>query len=322
MHSPIDRDRPLILNAQMQKLGPKAFQGPISNMMLENSRSYIVSESSPFFYWHDAHKPIKTTSFLAQRKRCFLEQLDWQTVPWQGSVPQRSYLSLVTDIFCDIPGLMEDVTLLRSNSSQGINGVLTRVSLKDKLICRVKRLEDLMQRWDSDNPFSCWELPPQPNCSVVLDDGKHPFQTILHYMNAERAIEVINFNAVSILLYSLCDEVGLSEEQVSVAAKAPDHGPYANPILRPSHGSMYSHAIEICRSMDYMAGITIGSHSALEAMVPLSVAYPHVANLPNLKFWLQRVLRHISELRGFLIAPYAPQMLSQARGKVITSALA
>lgn len=248
-----------------------------------------------------------------ERKRCFLERFEWQTTPWQDQVPQRSYLSLITDIFCSIPGLMEDVDLLELNWSEEAQAPPNEAALKRKLLSRVEGLADLLRRWHAENSSSCWEEQPDPHCALFWDED-YPFQTILRYKNETRAIEILNFNTVWLLLYSLCHEMRLSDVMISTSTNLFEYETRANPLLEPNQGGAYSHAIEICRSVDYLAADLDGYRSALQLVFPLSLAYSYLAEYPNTQSWVRRVLEYISDSGGFRIASHMPYMLSQAPG--------
>ena len=56
---------------------------------------------------------------VSRRKRCFLEQSKWKTIPFELKKSPRLISSRMQDILCDIPGFLEDVLALETLKSNG-----------------------------------------------------------------------------------------------------------------------------------------------------------------------------------------------------------
>jgi hypothetical protein len=50
----------------------------------------------------------QTTSHLIARRRLFLEQDIWKTIPWALQGPSKSQQNLLVDMLVDIPGYLQD----------------------------------------------------------------------------------------------------------------------------------------------------------------------------------------------------------------------
>ena len=65
----------------------------------------------------EAARPIIAIKAITDCKRTFLDQEDWQTIPWAQDPSQKSSMNLLIDIFCVIPGLLEESKRLRNSTS-------------------------------------------------------------------------------------------------------------------------------------------------------------------------------------------------------------
>ncbi|KAJ2977083.1 hypothetical protein NQ176_g4577 [Zarea fungicola] len=206
----------------------------------------LINPTSPCNWMdHGRGMGLLVLGYIVQRKRCFLEQRRWWTVPWQGISSRRTFLSRVTDFLCEVPGLMEDVDILLLRRSQGLDVEVIAENLEDKLRDRVLRLANLLNRWDLEHPFVCREVPLPPGSATSFGmDDKLLFETILWYDNIEFCRTMVGFNAVILLLYSMCDAVGLSEISVAGAGSPDDNHQYTNPIVVPLQGTKAAHALE------------------------------------------------------------------------------
>ncbi|KAH0527496.1 hypothetical protein TsFJ059_002496 [Trichoderma semiorbis] len=107
------------ITALIQMLGPHAFQELGANLMLETYRGLII------------------VNFLVKRKRCFLESSDWKTVPW--TIKRKSLGSQLQDLFCDAPGLMEEVDEIMQRSALGHETVTMENNIREKNMARARQ---------------------------------------------------------------------------------------------------------------------------------------------------------------------------------------
>lgn len=303
----------LILSHQMELLGPEAFQSPVANVILEMNRSFVVSVKFHCLQSAKADRDkIKATSYIVERKHCFLDRLEWKTVPWQGEMTYRSTISLMTDLLCDIPGLMEDADDISADEAQGFEVSVAQSTLQSKLVERIQRLSDLFWQWDMLNPLACWEMAPIQGHSVSFDANGNPmFDTVLFYDNIEVATDVVTFNAIRLLLSSLCDSAGLSDEFVSTIAGSQFDGPHPNPLLLPGQSDRISYALEICRSVDYLSTGSEESRGSLTLLFPLRIAYANLESIPRMSAWVGRILTQLSTSKGLQIGEHVLQLQSE-----------
>lgn len=200
---------------------------------------------------------------------------------------------------------MEDTDTLIQAEEQGLNTESDKLLLQDQLLQRIQRIANLVWQWDLTNPLACWEVPIDPFCSVSLNDAGQPlFDTVFHFDDVERAIDVLNLNAVRLLLYGMCDKAGLLDSYVSTIVGSQYDGPHANPLLLPGQGDRISHALEICRCVDFLLGNPRQSRGALVLLFPLRVAWTYLGPLPETSQWVGRVLKQLSTSQGLRIGEH------------------
>lgn len=205
---------------------------------------------------------------------------------------------------------MEASDTLLENESVGIDVQYSRANLQHKIIDRVQKLSSLLWQWELVNPIACWEAPLDPIISSSYGpSGKPLFNSVLHFESFDLAIDVVNFNAIRLLLYRLQDEVGLSESLVLSMLGNEHQGPHSNPLLLPGQGSRLDNAVEICRTVDYFLQPRLENHGALVLMFPLRVAYGHVAlTKPDLAAWIATVLEQLTSSKGFGMSKHVLKM--------------
>ncbi|CEJ89978.1 hypothetical protein VHEMI05791 [[Torrubiella] hemipterigena] len=268
-------------------LGPSNFQSPVANTILDMNRSFIA------------------TSYIVERKHCFLGRPEWQTVPWERWTRPRTIISRTTDILCDVPGLMEDADAIIQAEEQGLNTEADKLLLQDNLLQRIQRLADLVWQWDLSNPLACWEAPIDSSTSFSLDESGQPlFDTVYHFDDVERAIDVLNLNVVRLLLYGACDKAGLLDSYVSTIVGSQYDGPHANPLLLPGQGDRISHSLEICLCVDFLLSNPRQSRGALVLLFPLRVAWTYLGPLPAVSRWVGKVLMQLSTSQGLRIGEH------------------
>lgn len=94
------------LQKLVEILGPEHFQTEPELQVFEQSRMIIA-------YTH-----------LETKERCFLEQPSWQTVPWVQHPSKKSARSQLADIFCMLPGILQDIGTLLSDPHHSPSEIL------------------------------------------------------------------------------------------------------------------------------------------------------------------------------------------------------
>lgn len=255
----------------------------------------------------------KAAGHLVSRKRCFLSEPRWKTIPWASpQVRRRTLSSLFCDVLCDISGLMEDVdTLLESEKLR--RGVFEdRLLVQNKILRSIGQLSELRWRWEATYPYACTEtLSTAQSYSSVDECGPPLFATCYEYADLERAADMLNYNAIRLMLYTLSDNVCLTDD---VLFSSPEYtlrkGPPCNPLVLPGQSDRLAHAWEICRTAEYMLRRD-KSRAMLILLFPLRVAYTHVLAFPHVVTWIQRLLSS-SGSRGLKLGEHVLNMTSES----------
>jgi hypothetical protein len=162
-------------------------------------------------------------SYLLKRKRCFLEQPDWVSVPWALDPSSKTPLLRLQDILCAMPGLVEDATNLKLPQIRSNRLKLMRESLSERIFKHLHSLYEWRALWETENPSSCYELAPINNFPKALGISIDPiFSNVIHFSNLTCAHEIALYNAILILLLRLGDDViGPTFDHTVAAARIP-----------------------------------------------------------------------------------------------------
>ncbi|KAF7556221.1 hypothetical protein G7046_g6366 [Stylonectria norvegica] len=239
---------------------------------------------------------------ITQRRRSFLEESAWKTIPWRLEPHTKSIASMLQDVLCDVPGLMEDADTLISTISRGSESTHNQYdALRDRILDTHRLLDCLRWKWEAKNPLVCWEVAPTNGDSVSQNpDGKPLFPTVLHFLQQDLAIEAVYFSVARLLLHSVSDTAGLPLASTpQLPATRMPMGPFSNPLLLPGQGSRQDHALDICRAVDFLILGQHGTHGSLTLLFPLRVAFGHLEGRPDVRRWLQGLLVEMSTSKGF-----------------------
>jgi len=130
----------------------------------------------------------QTTRALALRKRTFLEDQDWITIPWMDAPTPKSSMHRLIDVVARIPGLLEDIdriqaeqTTADATNQQEIESYRQRV---------VKALSELLDwRWK-------WELSRSKKAIADFrndsDGASHDVEGYYHDFVKDRAPMLYN----------------------------------------------------------------------------------------------------------------------------------
>lgn len=254
----------------------------------------LVLDSSNVVY-------IQMVNFLLQRKHCFLETADWKTIPWL--IRPKSLGSLLQDLFCDVPGLMEDADAIMSRSKLGEDVENMKEAFCEAFKNTVQQAWQLRWQWEQDHVNACKEVPSKdysPRSSA--DQGFSPFPTVLHFSKMDRAIEIVFFNTLHLLLDVLLDsvppEMALPLRPLGLEVY---FGPFQNTLLLPGQGSREDYALEICRIVDFMAHCKHDSLGMFMLLFPLYVARESLARRPDDFAWIGRIMSQLVREKGFNI---------------------
>lgn len=216
--------------------------------------------------------------------------MEWKTIPWATRTQDRSIGDLLRDIFCDLPGILEQADTGFPDST-----------LQQRIAAAIQRTDHLRWRWGLVYSKACWERPLDLEASLSLDAKGGPlFDTVLDFEEPERAVEILYFNAIRLILFTVSDQAGLSAPLPwSDQNIHRFHGPRLNADILPEHGTRMSHALEICRIVDYFMEAKRASKGAMILFFPLSVARTHLEHAPQMSAWVAQVLGEVSSSKGW-----------------------
>jgi hypothetical protein len=130
--------------------------------------------------------------FMEKKKRCFLEEPQWKTVPWIKHPEAKTLLSLLTDRKAHISGLLEDMEGIRTGERATPTDVR---NLCQQIYTQLYELFTWRAAWEAEYPGCCWTVP--------VDDPKKPYASELHFNSLSRAVEIGHYNTVLLLLYRM-----------------------------------------------------------------------------------------------------------------------
>jgi hypothetical protein len=152
----------------------------------------------------------------------------------------------------------------------------------------------------------------------VDDAGEPLFQTVLFFRCMERAMEILSFDAMFLVLYNILSLTGADALSVSTRRRTMPPNPnvspippvfapvrrntstITNPLILPGQcGSLDDLAREICRLVDYCLHGKYDSLGAFTLLFPLRVAYKTLLHERTIIRWLERMSRDIADSRGF-----------------------
>lgn len=201
----------------------------------------------------EAARPIIVIKAITDCKRTFLDQNAWLTLPWAQDLAQKSTMNHLIDIFCVIPGLLEDAKSLHSTKSF-VWDIMTQPSPSSEdpqdprlaeLRQRTQQCYTNLQMWKADwdrrypsavQPVNMSRFPPS--------DLKFPidiFEYAITFPNFLRANEFQLYNTVIFFLSTvMLSDPALSPDDRTLLPSVPD-------LL----GQRWDAASNICRAVPY-----------------------------------------------------------------------
>jgi hypothetical protein len=195
---------------------------------------------------------------------------------------------------CDIPGILQDQS----------DAILWRPSLPGKgeftsgfiprVLSTLEALDSWRWNWESRFPNSTFIAKPiEYNSSGPISLPPSPFDSVIWFRDPHRAVELIVYDAIRLILIRSLQIAGTDLENVQL-------GGFSDPLL-PMQGTRNDIATEICRMVDYHLHC-LRSTGAFMLLFPLNVAYLHLnPTFTEARLWLERVMAHIADSHGFEI---------------------
>ncbi|KAI9760607.1 MAG: GAL4 enhancer protein [Chaenotheca gracillima] len=271
--------------------GPHVLQNPIDRRIYEETRINVVLGA------------------LAARKRTFLEQEPWKTVPWALTPHLKSSQAYLEDVLVEIPGMLEQLEHLKAVETMTPESIAAlHADLKPRVDAALRTLVEWRKEWDVDHPGSCEEFATELVSGLTVDEEGQPlFDTVLMFKNLERVADIGYYFAGLILLI-------LAKERLS-ALKSDDTAPTVereppaaktNPLYWPSDPpdmvDAHNAAAEICRLVDYNLLPQHRSLGSLQMIFPIRIAL-HVPSIDSspLGDWLKRIVHSIMNAKKGLV---------------------
>ncbi|CAG8022385.1 unnamed protein product [Penicillium olsonii] len=231
--------------------------------------------------------------YIVERKRCFLEEPAWKTIPWaKQGLHSKTPTDLLHDVLCDIPGILEDLSsaLVRDPNVPG------NLDFTSRFIPRVLSTLDTLYswrwNWESQFPKSTFITNPIKYNDIPLLPS--PFKSIIWFANPHRATELIVYNAIRLILTRSLQIAGIQQEHFQPQV-------LSDPLL-PMEGNRNDIATEICRMTDYHLSCFRQGSAAFSIVFPLNVAYLHLdPSATAIRSWLESVMAVIADFHGFEI---------------------
>lgn len=220
---------------------------------------------------------------------------------------------MLMDTFVDIPGIVEDTDHLKEETARMELGLTSsmevdalRTKVQNRILAAIHSLSESRWKWEDMYPRVCWKTRINLNTTLCLDeDGRPLFDTCLNFVGMKRTFEILMYNASRLLLFRLCDLVGVQEDAAAnLEHVCQRHGPFLNPLLLPGMGTPESHALEICRIVDYLMNGEQNYHGAFILLFPLRMAQVQLGSSPKMYNWIGKMLKQFAEEKGLGIGEH------------------
>ncbi|KAE8327072.1 hypothetical protein BDV39DRAFT_205203 [Aspergillus sergii] len=225
-------------------------------------------------------------AYIANRKRCFLEEPQWKTIPWADKPESKTLIDCLHDTMCDAPGLLEAVDSFMVGGDE-----MARPGLCEKAIAMLEELYTWRWKWQRTYPDASYiisvDVSMQESTSTSIP---RPFETILWFHDFSRAQELCFYGSILLIVLRMCEFLHCRPDPTSKES--------INDPLLPMEGSRRDIAIEILRMVDYHLDCLQGSVGALMLIFPLNVARRNL-ELDSDIAWLDQVMAQIADTHGF-----------------------
>ncbi|KAK4502712.1 hypothetical protein PRZ48_006138 [Zasmidium cellare] len=213
---------------------------------------------------------------LLQRKRTFLSQPKWKTVPWQGtSSDPKNHIQRLKDTFADLPGLLEDGDALCSTccDSPSSNNSLAIKSHIDNLVNAFHNLVLWRNAWEKDFSSAVSEIPATKESNLQYFSREEvPHRTVYWYENIRRARETVFFYGTLLhLLDEMVEWLGPNAAGLALGSIPQPEQPATRSPLMAFHEGMTRTDVcaEIYRSLDYLLDGPDAVSGAVQLVYPL-----------------------------------------------------
>lgn len=251
----------------------------------------------------------KAIGYIVERKRCFLEEPSWKTIPWaKRGLESKTSSDLLDDILCDIPGILEDLSAALSQHPNVPGNTEFTTWYIPRVLSTLEALYSWRWTWELEFPNSTFITTPVHSDSIQSLPPS-PFKSIIWFSNPHRATELILYNAMRLILTRSLEIAGLRQDT--------NQQQEVNDPLLPMEGNRHEIATEICRMADYHLSCFRRNSGAFMLVFPLNVAYLHLdPSATEIRSWLQSVMAVIADSHGLEIGRFenTPRKIADVHG--------
>lgn len=210
-------------------------------------------------------------------------------------------MSYLQDIWCDLPGLMDDARTIRNPEVEGAQKASSHEALERNILIHLRGLYAWRSRWKEEYPNSYHEIPVQQHL-----DEQPLFPTMFYFSSLERADEFIFYNTALMILLKLGANAISPTFDASTSAF---HLPPANargPLCPPNEvNNIQTIATEICKCVGYYLSDS-RNRPGLPLLIALRIAY--IAFLPASRQaqWIDTIVTRVADLNGLRLRDLVP----------------
>ncbi|KAK5996300.1 hypothetical protein PT974_03055 [Cladobotryum mycophilum] len=238
-------------------------------------------------------------------KQCFLEEHAWKTVPWAIDPDPKTIMNCLLDLFCDVPGILQDIHHAQIKCFSAGDWPTTSVILEHRIKALIEELYNWRTKWEERFAFTYFNtgLDTLKKWNVAQIDT-YPFPTAVLFTDPERVTEICLYNAVLMILYRVCSKLPRSNLQAPPANAMPNWS-CPSILLAPGQGSMQDIVGEFCRMVYYQLLSYPGHSGAIQLIFPLQVAYRNASPGSDEAQWLASMISHVADGHGFEAVRYS-----------------
>ncbi|KAI9712909.1 MAG: hypothetical protein M1812_006778 [Candelaria pacifica] len=269
--------------------------------LIEMRGAEFFRESPAREYFIVSRLPIISEA-LALRRRCFLDQEDWKTIPWLDEPRLKTSLHSVIDLLACVPRLREESDILKVAKAD-ISSVPVR-EFCERLVNLMAELFLWRWRYERAFPGTAFEVASSEATSTreesASDVAEYP--TILFYKHFHVARQPMLYNISLLMILDLATVWDLADTPTQALRRLPNEErplQASNALVLP-HEALTQEEIlhEICRSLEFHLR---GPHAAARGMVlllPLRIAFTYVKD-ERQRAWLDQIVKRVSRTCGF-----------------------
>ena len=251
----------------------------------------------------EAARPIIAIKAITDCKRTFLDQPDWLTIPWAQDPGQKSSMNLLIDIFCIIPGLLEEAKRLHTGTSfvwlyspptspSGGTSAARQdprlVALRHRTQEAFAKLQRWKEAWDDTYPSA---VHPVKVSFFPKSDLKFPESIFDYAFNFPSFLRASEYQLYNTVVFFLC---GLMLSVPAASQGDFDSSPTVDDLLSQRWDAAYN----ICRAVPYDLFEKHGGGGAYLLLFPLLTTLRLFGEGGEEGKWIKQVLESIANKWG------------------------